>query len=75
MLDDLPPKIVQDFYCDLSPLQSLLYEDFARTNEGKKLAAKMDKEEEEEDRHQSHDRKPKHHVLQVVEAVGCSLSL
>nr|XP_012231166.1 PREDICTED: TATA-binding protein-associated factor 172 [Linepithema humile] len=28
VLQDLPPKITQDYYCDLSPLQRLLYEDF-----------------------------------------------
>jgi TATA-binding protein-associated factor len=29
VLDDLPPKILQDYYCDLSFIQLLLYEDFA----------------------------------------------
>ncbi|XP_046829454.1 TATA-binding protein-associated factor 172 [Vespa crabro] len=28
VLQDLPPKITQDYYCDLSPLQRNLYEDF-----------------------------------------------
>lgn len=28
VLQDLPPKITQDYYCDLSPLQCILYEDF-----------------------------------------------
>ena len=27
---DLPPKIIQDYYCELSPLQKRLYEDFAK---------------------------------------------
>ncbi|XP_049802115.1 TATA-binding protein-associated factor 172 [Schistocerca nitens] len=31
VLQDLPPKITQDYYCDLSPLQQELYEDFARS--------------------------------------------
>ncbi|KAJ2803079.1 TATA-binding protein-associated factor mot1 [Coemansia guatemalensis] len=31
VLRDLPPKIIQDHYCELSPLQRLLYEDFARS--------------------------------------------
>lgn len=26
VLDDLPPKIIQDYYCDLSPMQRELYE-------------------------------------------------
>ena len=31
VLDDLPPKITQDYYCELSPVQTLLYEDFAKS--------------------------------------------
>lgn len=27
-MQDLPPKITQDYYCDLSPIQRMLYEDF-----------------------------------------------
>ena len=34
VLKDLPPKITQDYYCELSSIQKLLYEDFA--NEQKK---------------------------------------
>jgi TATA-binding protein-associated factor len=30
VLDDLPPKILQNYYCDLSDLQRQLFEDFAR---------------------------------------------
>ena len=31
VLSDLPPKITQDYYCELSPVQTELYEDFARS--------------------------------------------
>lgn len=31
VLSDLPPKIIQDYYCDLSDLQKQLYETFAKT--------------------------------------------
>uniref|UniRef100_A0A8C3AVC5 B-TFIID TATA-box binding protein associated factor 1 n=1 Tax=Cyclopterus lumpus TaxID=8103 RepID=A0A8C3AVC5_CYCLU len=31
VLQDLPPKIIQDYYCNLSPLQVQLYEDFAKS--------------------------------------------
>lgn len=31
VLDDLPPKIIQDYHCDLSPIQRQLYDDFAKT--------------------------------------------
>ena len=32
VLEDLPPKITQDYYCELSFLQEQLYEDFARSH-------------------------------------------
>lgn len=32
VLDDLPPKIVQDYYCELSDMQKSLYDDFSRSN-------------------------------------------
>ncbi|KAJ1965072.1 TATA-binding protein-associated factor mot1 [Dipsacomyces acuminosporus] len=31
VLQDLPPKIIQDYYCELSPLQKFLYEEFAKS--------------------------------------------
>lgn len=34
VLHDLPPKIVQDIYCDMSPLQRALYEDFQNSQVG-----------------------------------------
>lgn len=37
VLQDLPPKIMQDYYCDLSPLQVKLYEDFTRSHAKKKV--------------------------------------
>ncbi|GMM57508.1 DNA-binding ATPase [Maudiozyma humilis] len=30
VLSDLPPKIIQDYYCELSDLQKQLYQDFAK---------------------------------------------
>ncbi|KAI7824478.1 SNF2 family N-terminal domain-containing protein [Kickxella alabastrina] len=32
VLSDLPPKIIQDYYCELSPLQKFLYEEFAKSS-------------------------------------------
>lgn len=29
VLNDLPPKIIQDYYCELNDIQRMLYEDFA----------------------------------------------
>ncbi|EJU05341.1 hypothetical protein DACRYDRAFT_113489 [Dacryopinax primogenitus] len=34
VLKDLPPKIIQDYYCDLSELQQALYDDFAKSQGG-----------------------------------------
>jgi hypothetical protein len=34
VLSDLPPKIIQDYLCDLSPLQMRLYNDFAVKQKG-----------------------------------------
>ena len=31
VLNDLPPKIMQDYYCDLSDLQKYLYDDFSKS--------------------------------------------
>jgi len=28
VLNDLPPKIIQDYYCDVSPLQQCLFDEF-----------------------------------------------
>lgn len=39
VLDDLPPKIIQDYYCDLSPVQKYLYENFANSQDNKEIEA------------------------------------
>ena len=31
VLHDLPPKIIQDYYCELSEMQKELYDDFAKS--------------------------------------------
>ena len=31
VLNDLPPKIIQDYYCELSDMQKELYDDFAKS--------------------------------------------
>lgn len=38
VLADLPPKIIQDRYCKLSPLQLRLYEDFSRSQAKKEVS-------------------------------------
>jgi len=38
VLSDLPEKIIQDRYCDLSPLQLKLYEQFSSSNAKKEIS-------------------------------------
>ena len=56
VLNDLPPKILQNYYCDLSDLQKKLFEDFAR-KERKTLAEKAG----------SDDKEAKQHIFQALQ--------
>lgn len=62
VLNDLPPKIIQDYYCELSELQKQLYDNFSKSKMGTaaeetfKGGATVDKED------------PKHqHVFQSLQ--------
>lgn len=50
VLDDLPPKILQNYYCDLSDLQRKLFEDFNK-KEGKALTQMANSNEKEAKQH------------------------
>lgn len=56
VLDDLPPKIIQNYYCDLSDLQKKLYDDFA-----KKQAKQINVEAGAE------DKQAKQHIFQALQ--------
>ncbi|KAL1974098.1 hypothetical protein VTN31DRAFT_5658 [Thermomyces dupontii] len=56
VLDDLPPKILQNYYCDPSDLQRKLLEDFTK-KEQKNLAEKMG----------STDKAAKEHIFQALQ--------
>ena len=56
VLDDLPPKILQNYYCDLSDLQKKLFEDFAK-KERKTLAESAG----------SDDKEAKQHIFQALQ--------
>ncbi len=56
VLNDLPPKILQNYYCDLSDLQLKLFEDFTK-REGKKLSEQAGKE----------DKEAKQHIFQALQ--------
>lgn len=47
VLKDLPPKIIQDYYCELSPLQAQLYEDFYKSRTRQTLKNNLDTEVKE----------------------------
>lgn len=44
VLNDLPPKIIQDYICELSPLQLSLYEDFTKSSVCKSVSSQSNKE-------------------------------
>ncbi|EGW33142.1 uncharacterized protein SPAPADRAFT_137527 [Spathaspora passalidarum NRRL Y-27907] len=56
VLSDLPPKIIQDYYCELSDLQRMLYKDFAKSQ----------KEKVKEDI-SSQEKEVKTHVFQALQ--------
>ena len=56
VLDDLPPKILQNYYCDLSDLQRKLFEDFAK-KERKTLTESAGSE----------DKEAKQHIFQALQ--------
>lgn len=56
VLNDLPPKILQNYYCDLSDLQKKLFEDFSK-KESKKLAEVAGSE----------DKEAKQHIFQALQ--------
>jgi len=56
VLDDLPPKIIQNYYCDLSELQKKLFEDFTK-KEIKTLTEKAG----------SGEKDAKQHIFQAIQ--------
>ena len=56
VLNDLPPKILQNYYCDLSDLQKRLFEDFTK-KERKILSEKAG----------SDDKEAKQHIFQALQ--------
>ncbi|EON98140.1 putative tata-binding protein-associated factor mot1 protein [Phaeoacremonium minimum UCRPA7] len=56
VLNDLPPKILQNYYCDLSDLQKKLFEDFSK-KESKKLAEEAGRD----------DKDAKQHIFQALQ--------
>ncbi|KAK3495183.1 uncharacterized protein B0T23DRAFT_314029 [Neurospora hispaniola] len=56
VLNDLPPKILQNYYCDLSDLQRKLFEDFTK-REAKKITEEAGRD----------DKEAKAHIFQALQ--------
>lgn len=56
VLNDLPPKILQNYYCDLSDLQKKLFEDFTK-KQGKTIQAEAGRD----------DKDAKQHIFQALQ--------
>ncbi|XP_076818589.1 TATA-binding protein-associated factor 172-like [Clavelina lepadiformis] len=65
VLQDLPPKIIQDYYCDLSPLQLQLYEDFAKSRAKKNAESSINTIDADKD--QKSRMKGASHVFQALQ--------
>ncbi|RMX52534.1 hypothetical protein pdam_00025478, partial [Pocillopora damicornis] len=65
VLQDLPPKIIQDYYCELSPLQVQLYEDFAKSQVKKGLEETVSHIDEENKNEKASKDNP--HVFQALQ--------
>ncbi|ERT01495.1 hypothetical protein HMPREF1624_02745 [Sporothrix schenckii ATCC 58251] len=50
VLEDLPPKILQNYYCDLSELQKKLFDDFTK-REAKKITEEAGRDDKESKQH------------------------
>lgn len=60
VLSDLPPKIIQDYYCELSELQKKLYKDFAKKQ---KSLVESEINEQDEEEYKKQDS----HIFQVLQ--------
>ena len=64
VLSDLPEKIIQDRYCNLSPLQLKLYDKFSSSNTKEEISTIVKANESEQSTAQP---KATRHVFQVLE--------
>lgn len=67
VLDDLPPKIIQDYYCQLSSLQMQLYEDFTKSKLCEDVTKKAIHQLDEDDVELETKSSSKSHVFQALQ--------
>ncbi|CAG8585522.1 5915_t:CDS:10, partial [Racocetra fulgida] len=72
VLSDLPPKIIQDYYCELSDLQKQLYEQFAKSQAKSKVEIELETEitEDEGEKKKTHT-----HIFQALQYLPTKTSL
>lgn len=63
VLSDLPPKIIQDYYCELSDLQKKLYKEFAK----KQKSVVKDEVTKEDEPMEPTTEPPKTHIFQALQ--------
>ncbi|KAI8381200.1 uncharacterized protein BYT42DRAFT_598127 [Radiomyces spectabilis] len=66
VLHDLPPKIIQDYYCELGDLQKKLYEEFARSQTKNAVEADLEAEEPSTDQVEK-SGKSATHIFQALQ--------
>lgn len=66
VLSDLPEKIIQDRYCDLSPVQLKLYEQFSGSRAKQEISSIVATNESAATEGSSKSPKASSHVFQVI---------
>lgn len=71
VLNDLPPKIIQDYYCEMSQLQIDLYQDFAKSDASENIKNSLglidENEEQLEDKKVQPPQASNEHVFQALQ--------
>ena len=68
MLQDLPPKIIQDYYCDLSRVQQSLYDDFQASKASDEAVKSLVDESNKEDADmEAPAATPQKHIFQTLQ--------
>lgn len=65
VLSDLPEKIIQDRYCDLSPIQLKLYEQFSGSNTKKEISTLVNEHDSTNTKVEAKPSNATSHVFQV----------
>ncbi|KNA20109.1 hypothetical protein SOVF_055380 [Spinacia oleracea] len=67
VLSDLPEKIIQDRYCDLSPVQLKLYEQFSGSHAKKEISSIVNLDDSKETKDEKVAPKASSHIFQALQ--------